>query len=556
MRASFRLASGNNYPGGLRGRVNPATGESYAAWIYPADGVIKLFRVVAWNIDTPGLTLLTQASVGTIAPGVFHTLALTFQGSAIGVAYDGASVIQATDSAFAAGAVALDVSNQPIDFDDVVVDSDPMPAGALFGDDFRGGTLANWTASPLGLLANWDASSLFAHYNGGGHTQLWAGSAAWTDYKVEAKVRLASASDYPGGLRGRVNPATGESYAAWIYPAEGVIKLFRAAAWNIDTAGLELLAQASVGTIAPDVWHTLAITFQGSSLTVTWNGSAAIQTTDSVLAAGAVALDVSNQPIDFDDVTVTQLGAGNPPPRRRYRQRPGRTDPGDQRAGQPVHPLRRRDPARRGAQRVRDPGDLDVTRRGASAATTSAILGETAADRRPGDDAHRLGQRRRQPDRHAPRSAARRAARPDRRGLDPRERLPAGRHRRAPGQGLVDQTIQFHGAADLYTLNGATAIATLYSNATTATTNPAVTLRSVGSAAARRRPSPTTSRARSSTPGRATRPGPARSATASRRSAPTTSSSAPRPAIRSPTGSISTRWPSRRPTSSSACWRT
>jgi hypothetical protein len=50
-----------------------------------------------------------------------------------------------------------------------------------------------------------------------------------------------------------------------------------------------------------------------------------------------------------------------------------------------------------------------------------------------------------------------------------------------PGAGIVGQTMQYHGSADLYTLSGATAVATLYSNATTATTNPAVTLRSVGS---------------------------------------------------------------------------
>ena len=49
-----------------------------------------------------------------------------------------------------------------------------------------------------------------------------------------------------------------------------------------------------------------------------------------------------------------------------------------------------------------------------------------------------------------------------------------------PGAGIVGQTIQFHGTADRYTLGGATTVATLYSNATTATTNPAVTLRSVG----------------------------------------------------------------------------
>jgi len=49
-----------------------------------------------------------------------------------------------------------------------------------------------------------------------------------------------------------------------------------------------------------------------------------------------------------------------------------------------------------------------------------------------------------------------------------------------PGTGIVNQTIQFHGTADRYTLSGAAAVAMLYSNATTATANPAVTMRSVG----------------------------------------------------------------------------
>jgi len=49
-----------------------------------------------------------------------------------------------------------------------------------------------------------------------------------------------------------------------------------------------------------------------------------------------------------------------------------------------------------------------------------------------------------------------------------------------PGVGIVNQTIQFHSTADLYTLSDATSLATLYANATTPTINPAVTLRSVG----------------------------------------------------------------------------
>jgi methionine-rich copper-binding protein CopC len=46
--------------------------------------------------------------------------------------------------------------------------------------------------------------------------------------------------------------------------------------------------------------------------------------------------------------------------------------------------------------------------------------------------------------------------------------------------GITPESMQFHGTADRYALNGASTVATLFSNATTMTTNPAVTLRSVG----------------------------------------------------------------------------
>jgi Domain of unknown function (DUF4082)/Bacterial Ig-like domain len=46
--------------------------------------------------------------------------------------------------------------------------------------------------------------------------------------------------------------------------------------------------------------------------------------------------------------------------------------------------------------------------------------------------------------------------------------------------GITAETMQYHGTADRYSLNGATSVANLYSNASTATTDPAVTLRTVG----------------------------------------------------------------------------
>jgi len=54
----------------------------------------------------------------------------------------------------------------------------------------------------------------------------------------------------------------------------------------------------------------------------------------------------------------------------------------------------------------------------------------------------------------------------------------------SPGLGIVNQTIQYHGAAKRLNLNGATSLATLYSTATAATGYPALTLHANGSGSA------------------------------------------------------------------------
>jgi hypothetical protein len=49
-----------------------------------------------------------------------------------------------------------------------------------------------------------------------------------------------------------------------------------------------------------------------------------------------------------------------------------------------------------------------------------------------------------------------------------------------PGAGLVGQPVQYHGSAERYRLNGASSLASLYSDANRATAHPAVTMRAVG----------------------------------------------------------------------------
>ena len=174
----------------------------------------------------------------------------------------------------------------------------------IFSDTFANGS-TQWTPSPLGLAANWSVANNTFKYNGNGHTQQYAGSQTWTNYIVSTNMTLSDLSNYPGGLRGRVNLTTGVAYVAWIYPADHVIKLFRTAGWNIDTSGLTQLGQSAVMLFDTNT-HALRLGFSGNRITVYYDNTQVISATDTVIPSGAIALDVSSQPVSFSNVTVLQ----------------------------------------------------------------------------------------------------------------------------------------------------------------------------------------------------------------------------------------------------------
>ena len=150
------------------------------------------------------------------------------------------------------------------------------------------------------------------------------------------------------------------------------------------------------------------------------------------------------------------------------------------------------------------------------AGKTTVILGLAAGQRRRGDAAHELGAGRRQPDRDAAGQEARRPARAHRRRQHARRGLPEGRHaapRRAPASRRRRCSTTAPPTATRSTARP---------RSRRCTRTPARATAEPGRVAARRRHrrrpgggvQPTTSRARSSTRARATRPGRARSATA------------------------------------------
>jgi hypothetical protein len=177
----------------------------------------------------------------------------------------------------------------------------------LLFSNFSDGTMNGWAFSPLGLASNWSVANGALQYNGGGHTQVFAGNSGWTDYTLNVAVKLATLKDYPGGIRGRLDPATGAGYAVWLYPSEGLIKLFRNTAWNIDT-GLVLLAQGSASFDSTN-FHNVQLSFKGGQISVLYDGRQVITATDATYSHGLIALDVSNQVISFTNVMVTSNNA-------------------------------------------------------------------------------------------------------------------------------------------------------------------------------------------------------------------------------------------------------
>jgi hypothetical protein len=496
--ANIKLSNMSNWPGGVRARVNPATGAGYLVWLYPASGSVVLYSAPQWSVNGSGLTALAQAPL-TFDTASFHDLRVRFQGTAISIYWDGKLLMTASDSTYSSGFVCLDADNQPISYSNIqvaalqasttlaaapsslvfgaipgsnpaaqtvnfsaggaatsygvtssaswlsasasstltpgtitvsvttnglsqgtyngtvtvsapgsynsplvipvtlamktaVLSVTPSPltffgavgvnpnsqnlqisnvgtgtlswsaskttswlglsatsgvapstlavspnlsglatgsysdtvtvassdatngqiavpvsmqiGNLLFNDNFSSG-VGNWTISPLGFASGWSVANGAYSYNGGGHTQSWAGSNSWIDYTAAVDFQLSSTNDYPGGLRGRVNTGTGASYGAWIYPAEGMIRLYRIGQWNID-AGFSLLAQASGLKFDTNI-HNLRLSFQGSTIQVYYDNVLVITATDATYAQGAIALDVSNQPISFRNVTVISL---------------------------------------------------------------------------------------------------------------------------------------------------------------------------------------------------------------------------------------------------------
>jgi hypothetical protein len=197
----------------------------------------------------------------------------------------------------------------------VTVTISVLPAGDLFYDNFArpagADPLAPWQV-PVGF-GSWgitngslQGTSLTANY---GYAYV---SNDWTDVSVQAQIQFPVANSF-GGIGGRLNPTTGTHYSAWVFPGTTNLQLLKYTSWGTFSILANVPLASSVGTNT----HSLLLGFQGSQITVSYDGTQMVNLTDSsgpYLSGGVVAemyTDGTSYTYSVDNFLVT---AGSVPP--------------------------------------------------------------------------------------------------------------------------------------------------------------------------------------------------------------------------------------------------
>jgi len=206
-----------------------------------------------------------------------------------------------------------------------------LSSGILFYDSFTRGTdpgpLTPWVGIPAGnqLSDTWTVTggTLQAGQTETLQTYAFAylPSYNWTNFAVQGRIQFSDPTGVGGGIGGRLNPATGTHYGAWVYPdgspgGANMLKLFKFTSYitfsyDNNAVPIQTTNLPSVGTN----WHTLKLAFSGNQIAVYYDGNLEINTTDNEVqpyASGTICAERGTYLTDYnflvDDVVVSSLG--------------------------------------------------------------------------------------------------------------------------------------------------------------------------------------------------------------------------------------------------------
>jgi hypothetical protein len=180
----------------------------------------------------------------------------------------------------------------------------PAATPPLFRDDFEHDRMdavpTGWTvADGLWDGVVQDGGRVVRHGTGAtSYGHMAAGSPAWTDYRVSARLRPTPLSTGFAGVAARYRDR-GDYYACGVYYGTAV------RLWRVR-AGDTTLLDARRQDVATDRFHDLSLVVKGGRVSCVFDDSVVLTATDASFSSGRIALVAgSDEAAEFDDVEVS-----------------------------------------------------------------------------------------------------------------------------------------------------------------------------------------------------------------------------------------------------------
>jgi hypothetical protein len=171
--------------------------------------------------------------------------------------------------------------------------------GAVFCEDFETGT-AQWTVLQGAWVTAIDGTSVYSCPLGTNEARSIAGNATWSDYTVSARIKLIQL-----GVGKRIYLAARATDASNWYGASFYNDSTLAIQIRKKVAGTSsTLASADFAWVTGR-WYRVTLKLNGSTLTMSIDGTLLLTATDTSFTAGRIALLADQSQISVDDVIVT-----------------------------------------------------------------------------------------------------------------------------------------------------------------------------------------------------------------------------------------------------------
>jgi hypothetical protein len=208
------------------------------------------------------------------------------------------------------GPIDTGIDSAPIDAGPTVIFGSSCPTGTRYTEPFTSDPVADGTFLPLTGSYTYDAANalLSLATTSGANTQLWIGPRpTWTGITVSARVRIDSTQNNGNGgftFRMESTPASPSNNAGQMY--------YAGLATNQVLVGLEngnwTEFSGPSGTFAIGTFYTLSVTANGTSLSVSVDGTPYVTSyVDSTYTFGSIGLRTYASSMTYGALTVTCL---------------------------------------------------------------------------------------------------------------------------------------------------------------------------------------------------------------------------------------------------------